>query len=108
MLFCRTTYDFWKLLFCDLLHVFSFVTFGMSFLMGTPPAPINHVKIFKGWPPQDAHSNLIQLRYKTFPPDHGGQAEMKNATRLSHKTSFVRRIRFWEIKSPEQEIKYLY
>jgi len=52
-----------------------------------PPDPINHVKIFKGWPPRDAPSKLVQLWYKTFPPDQRGQAEMKTPTRLSNKTS---------------------
>ena len=33
-----------------------------------PPAPMNHVKMFKGWPLQDAPSMLIQLCYKSFPP----------------------------------------
>jgi len=51
------------------------------------PAPMNHVKIFKGWPPRDAPSELVQLWYKTFPPDHDGRVEMKNPTRLSNKTS---------------------
>jgi len=26
-----------------------------------PPDPMNHVKIFKGWPPRDAPSKLVQL-----------------------------------------------
>ena len=43
-----------------------------------PPAPMNHVKIFKGWPPRDAPSDLIPLGYKTFPPDHIDQMEMIN------------------------------
>ena len=34
-----------------------------------PPAPMNHVTKFKGWPPQDAPSGLVQLWYKTFPLD---------------------------------------
>jgi len=28
---------------------------------------MNHVKIFKGWPLQDAPSNLVQLFYTSFP-----------------------------------------
>ena len=56
-----------------------------------PPAPMNHVKIFKGWPPRDAPSKLVQLWYKSFPtdfpPDQRGQVEMKKPTRLSNKTS---------------------
>jgi len=43
-----------------------------------PPAPMNHVKIFKGWPPRDAPSELVQLWYKIFPPDHIDQVEKKN------------------------------
>jgi len=39
---------------------------------------MNHVKIFKGWPFRDALSELAQLWFKTFPPDHIEQVEMKN------------------------------
>ena len=53
----------------------------------TPPAPMNHVNIFKGWPPRDAPSKLVQLWYKTFPPDQRGLVEMQNPTRLSDNTS---------------------
>ena len=52
-----------------------------------PPAPMNHVKIFKGWPPRDAPSKLVQLWYKTIPNDQRGQVEMKKPTILSNKTS---------------------
>ena len=55
-----------------------------------PHAPMNHVKIFKGWPPRDAPSKLVHLRYKTFPKGQRGLVEMKNATRLSNKTSTAR------------------
>jgi len=48
---------------------------------------MNHVKIFKGWPPRDAPSTLVQRWYKTFSPNQGGQAEMKKPTGLSNKTS---------------------
>jgi len=27
---------------------------GIYRIVATPPAPLNHVKIFKGWPPRDA------------------------------------------------------
>ena len=40
--------------------------------------PYESVKIFKGWPPRDAPSKLVQLWYKTFPPDRflsGGNEE---------------------------------
>jgi len=43
------------------------------FLGGTtdcPPDPMNHVKIFQGWPLQDAPSKLVQLWYKSF---YGGR-----------------------------------
>jgi len=43
----------------------------------SPPAPMNHEKTFKGLPPQDAPSKLVQLWYKKFPPDQRGQVEMK-------------------------------
>ena len=52
-----------------------------------PPAPMNHVKIFKGCPPRDAPWKLVQLWYKSFPPDQRGQVEMKKPTLLSYKTS---------------------
>ena len=32
---------------------------------------MDNVKIFKGWPPRDAPSKLVQLWYKTFPPWSG-------------------------------------
>jgi len=41
-----------------------------------PPAPMNHVKIFKDWPPRDAPSKLVQLWYKSFPQDQRGLAEI--------------------------------
>ena len=52
-----------------------------------PPAPMNHVNFFKGWPPWDAFSKLVQLWYNSFPPDQHGLVEMKNPTWLSNKTS---------------------
>jgi len=51
------------------------------------PSPLNHVKIFKGWPHRDASAKLVQLWYKTFPQDKSGLIEMKNPTRFSNKTS---------------------
>ena len=48
-----------------------------EFAIKEPPAPMNHVKIFKGWPPRDAPSKLVQLWYKTFPPDQRGLVEIK-------------------------------
>jgi len=64
--------------------------FGHSVItpfLGGPPASMNHVKIFKGWPPRDAPSKLVQLRYKTFSPAKRGMVEMTNPTRLSNKIS---------------------
>ena len=58
-------------------------------LWQVPPAPMNHVKIIKGWPPQDAPLKLVQLWYKSFPPDQRGLLEKKRSTRLSNKTSNV-------------------
>ena len=43
-----------------------------------PPDPMNHVKIFKGWPLQDAPWKLVELWYKSFPPGRflpGGNEE---------------------------------
>jgi len=43
-----------------------------------PPDPMNHVKIFKGWPLPGAPSKLVQLWYKSFPPGRflpGGNEE---------------------------------
>ena len=48
---------------------------------------MNHVKIFKGCPPRDVHSKLVQLWYKSFEVDQNGLMEMKDPTRLSNKTS---------------------
>ena len=55
--------------------------------IASPPAPMHYLKIFKGLPTRDAPSELVQLLYKMFPPDHDGQVEMKTPTRLSNKTS---------------------
>ena len=63
--------------------------FGLPQPGGQPPAPMNHVKIFKGWPPRDASSKLVQLWYKTFPTDQRGQVETKKRRILSNKTSIA-------------------
>jgi len=52
-----------------------------------PPAPMNHVNIFKGWSPRNAPLKMVQLWYKLFPSDQRGQVEMTKSTRLSNKTS---------------------
>jgi len=51
---------------------------------------MNHVNIFKGWPPRDAPSKMVQLWYTSFQPDQSGQVEMKKPARLSNKTSTAR------------------
>jgi len=66
----------------------------------------------KGWPPRDAHSNLVKLWYKSFQNDQRGQIEMKNPTILSNKTSTAGSCADNQIlenkKSPEYDFKYLY
>ena len=69
-----------------------------------PPAPMNHLKIFKGWPLQDAPWWLVQLWYKSFPSGRflpGGNEEANYflvTKAVPH--GLVRRIRFlldfWE------------
>ena len=59
------------------MHTAQFFSTVMCTSCTYPPAPMNHVKIFKGCPPRDAPSLLVQLWYKTFPPDQRGLAEMK-------------------------------
>jgi len=44
------------------------ISMHTSFLCTHPPASMNHVKIFKGWPLQDAPAMLVQLWYKSFEP----------------------------------------
>ena len=51
-------------------------------------APMNQVKIFKGWPPRDAPSKLVQLWYKSFQNDQRGHMEMKRPTGLSNECLF--------------------
>ena len=65
------------------------VTHLLSLEGNDSPAPMNHEKTFMGWPPRDAPSKLVQLWYKTFPPDQLGQVEMKKPTRLSNTPSTV-------------------
>ena len=52
-----------------------------------PPAPMNHVKLFKDQPRRYALSELVQAWYQTFPPDHFGHLEINNPTMLRYKTS---------------------
>jgi len=44
---------------------------------------MNQVNLCKGWPPQDAPSELVNPWYEKFPPDHDGRVDMKTPTRLS-------------------------
>jgi len=60
---------------------------GYMYIYVYPPDPMNHAKIFKGWSPRDAPSELVPQWYKTFPPDHFGRVEMNKPTRFSNKTS---------------------
>jgi len=53
----------------------------------SPPDPMNHVKRLKGQPHQFALWELVSNWYKTYPPDHFGRVEMKQAAGLSNKTS---------------------
>jgi len=48
---------------------------------------MNHAEIFKGQPFRYASWELVPDWYKTFPPDHFGQAEMNDATMLINKSS---------------------
>jgi len=56
-------------------------------LYSRPPDPMNHAKIFKGWSPRDAPSELVPQWYKTFPPDYFGRVKMKKPTRFSNQNS---------------------
>jgi len=62
-----------------------------------PPAPMNNVIFLRAGPPETgttvvqnnamcvcAPSKLVQLWYKTVPPDQRGFVEIKNPTRLSN------------------------
>jgi len=72
------------------------------------PAPMNHVKMFKGWPPRDAPSKLVQPWYKSFPTDQRGQLEMKKPTRLSNKTSTAWSCTEDQILEPEHDFEYFH
>ena len=88
-----------------------------------PPAPMNHAKIFKGWPHQDASWELVPRWYKSFQPDRflgtnhfqkadfclGGKWRSQLCWVIKEVLhDLVRRTRFWRIKSSEQDFKYLY
>jgi len=82
--------DMWLIYICDMWLIYirdTWLIHAFDNSCSNPPAPMNHVKIFKGCTPRDAPSKLVQLWYKTFPPDSRGLVEMKNPTRLSNKTS---------------------
>jgi len=51
---------------------------------------MNHVKIFKGWPLQDAPLKLVKLWYKSFPQ---GRNYVEEKMKGPH--DVVRRIRFF-------------
>ena len=69
--------------------------------LGHPPAPMNHVKIYKGWPPRDTPSELVQNFNEIRKPQLDWVIKP-----VPH--DLMRRIRFWRIKSPEQDFEYLY
>jgi len=82
-----------------------------SSLFPDPPAPMNHVKIFKGWPLQDAPSKLVQLWYKSFPPGRflpvgNEEANYVESNKRSTAWSCAENQIFE--KSSEQDFKYLY
>ena len=69
--------------------------------------PYESCKIFKVRPCRNAFSKLVHRQYKSFAPDRFCQVEIPNTTGLSNRPhNLVRRIRFWRIKSPEQDFKY--
>jgi len=51
------------------------------------PNPMNYAKIFKSPLRQSALWQLVPNWYKSFPPDHFGQAEINDSTMLSNNTS---------------------
>jgi len=50
---------------------------------------MNHAKILKGQPCQDALSKLVPDWYETFPPDHTDLVEIYQPTGMSNKTSIA-------------------
>jgi len=82
---------------------------------GNPPAPMNHAKIYKGWPLQLSPSKLVKLWYKSFHQADFCLAKMKKPTMLSNKCSTAWSyaedqtfVGFLRIKSLEQDFEYLY
>ena len=82
-----------------------------SFICGTthsyPPAPMNHVKIFKGWPLRSWYN----CGTNHFHQADFCLAEMKKPTMLSNKSSTAwscAENQLFENKSSEQDFKYLY
>ena len=76
-----------------------------------PPDPMNDTKIFKGWSPRDAPSELVPQWYKKIPPDQHGRVEMEKPNRCSNKTSTAwscAEDQILENKSSEQDFKYVY
>jgi len=77
--------------------------------MCNPPAPMNHAKIFEGWPAEMPLVSWYPASTHHFHPTDFCRAEMKEPTMLSNKAvphDLLRRIRFWRIKSSEQDFKF--
>jgi len=78
-----------------------------------PPDPMNHVKMFKGRPRRDAFFYWYTANTKHFHHWHTSVVLWKSKTHLGWVINpvlhyLVRRIRFWRIKSLEQDFKNLY
>ena len=76
---------------------------------GCPPAPMNHVKMFSGWPPEMPLRSWYNCGTKHFRLTM--MVRWKWETQLDWVIKpvphdLVRRIRFWRIKCPQQDLKY--
>jgi len=70
---------YWQELFALPVENLLFPVISKLFPASKPPAPMNHAKIFKGWPSQDASWELVPRWYKSFPPGRF-LAEMQKPT----------------------------
>jgi len=87
----------------------------------SPPAPMNHVKLFIGRARRFALLELVQVWYKIFPPDQNGTKYFHLTILVRWKSTteqcwgikpvphnLVQRIKFWSLKSREQDFEYLF